>query len=73
MDMEEADWRNSTMFLWDNARYHTSAEMRAYFRKMEVPIIFSGPYSYSASSIETLFSALKRGNLIPERLPVGSR
>ena len=61
------------MFLLDNARWHASAEILEYFQKMEVEVIFSGPYSYSAASIELLFSALKRGALNPEGLPTGSR
>ena len=48
-------------------------EMREYFHKMEVNVIYSGPYSYSAAPIETLFSALKRGNLNPENKPTGKK
>ena len=73
LDQESASWRKDTIFLFDGARYHTSAEMRAYFRKLEVQIIYSGPYSYSAASIETLFSSLKKGQLNPEKIGTGRR
>ena len=36
LDSESADWRNETIFLLDDARYHVSEEMREYFRKMDV-------------------------------------
>ena len=41
--------------------------MREYLRKMEIKVIFSGPYSYSDAPIERLFSALKDGELNPEK------
>ena len=63
LDIENADWREKTIFLFDGATYHTSEEMKEYFRKLEVQVIFSGPYSYSAAPIENLFAGLKRGEL----------
>ena len=47
--------------------------MKERLAKMELPIIFSGPYSYSAAPIEMVFSALKLGDLNPERLPTGKK
>jgi len=47
--------------------------MREYFRKLEVQVIYSGPYSYSAAPIEMVFGALKRGELNPERRSIGKR
>ena len=41
--------------------------------KMGLPIIFSGPYSYSTAPIELLFSALKLGDLNPDRDPTGKK
>ena len=43
LDNERPNWRSDTIFLLDGARYHTGEEMREYFQKMEVTIIFSGP------------------------------
>ena len=31
LDRDTPDWRENTIFLLDGARYHTSAETRAYF------------------------------------------
>ena len=59
LDEEAADWRDNTIFLFDGARYHTGEEMKMYFRKMEIKVIYSGPYSYTSAPIELLFGALK--------------
>ena len=73
LDQENVTWREKTIFLFDGAAYHTSEEMKEYFRKMEVQVIFSGPYSYSAAPIEHLFAGLKRGELNPEHQPTGKK
>ena len=38
-----------------------------------MPIIFTGPYSYSAAPAELVFAALKLGDLNPNRLPTGKK
>ena len=73
LDAERPGWREDTVFLWDNATYHTSAETHSVLRRLGLQVIFTGPYSYDAAPIETLFSQLKRGDLNPERLPTGKR
>ena len=40
---------------------------------MDLPIIFSAPYSYSSAAVESVFAALKLGDLNPERLPTGKK
>ena len=66
LDNESPDWRDNTVFLWDNAPYHSSQETRAAIQALGVKIIFSGPYSYSGAAIETLFAHLKLGELNPD-------
>ena len=39
----------------------------------DVPIIFSGPYSYSGAAVEAVFAALKLGELNPDRRPTGKK
>ena len=41
--------------------------------KINLPIIFSGPFSYSAAAVETVFAHLKLGDLNPEKLPTGKK
>ena len=73
LDIESPGWEEETVFLFDGARYHTSAEMRGYFKKLQISVIFSGPYSYAAAPVELLFGALKCGELNPLRISTGKR
>ena len=47
--------------------------MKARLARMDLPVIYSGPYSYGSAPIELMFSALKLGDLNPERLPTGKK
>ena len=40
---------------------------------MKLPVIYSGPYSYSTAPIELVFGALKLGDLNPERQSTGKK
>ena len=73
LDRETPGWQEDSVILLDNAAYHVGEEMRGYLRKMQVPIMFSGPYSYSAAPIETLFSHLKLGELNKDHGSTGKK
>ena len=73
LDQERSSWRDDTVLLLDGARYHTGTEVREYLRKLELQVIWSGPYSYSTAPIETVFSALKFGQLNQDRKPTGKK
>ena len=47
--------------------------MKQRMARMDLPIIYSGPYSYSTAPIELVFGALKLGDLNPSRLPTGKK
>ena len=57
----------------DNAPWHSGKEIRSYMRKMQLPMMYSGYYSYDASPIESLFSLLKLNRLNPENKPTTKR
>ena len=59
LNQETPDWISKSVLLLDNAKYHTSEETRAGLKKLQVPVIYSGPYSYSSAPIELLFAGLK--------------
>ena len=65
LDSERSSWREDTILLLDGARYHTGSKVREYLRKLELEVIWSGPYSYSTAPIETVFAHLKFGELNP--------
>jgi len=73
LDRETPGWQEDTVFMWDNATYHSSEETRAVIKTLNLSLIFSGPYSYSAAPIELLFAGLKMGELNPDRFPTGKR
>ena len=73
LDQETPGWQEETVFLWDNASYHTSKETRAVIRALGIKIIYSGPYSFSAAPIELLFGGLKKGELNQNGLATGKR
>ena len=61
------------MILLDNASWHANTVMRVRLARLELPIIYSGPYSYSSAPCEQAFAALKLGDLNPQRLPTGKK
>ena len=61
------------MLLLDNASWHSSEEMKERMSRMKLPVIFSGPYSYSSAPAELVFAAIKMGDLNPTRLPTGKK
>ena len=63
----------NSVILMDNAKYHVSEETRDGIKKLQIPLIYSGPYSYSSSPIERLFSGLKSGELQSLDLPTGKQ
>ena len=73
LDEESPGWQEDSVILWDNATYHSSAESMNLLSRLGLPVIFSGPYSYSAAPVETLFSHLKLGELNPLGLSTGKR
>ena len=56
LDSETPGWQENSIILVDNAPYHSGEEIREYMHKMQIPIMYSAPYSYAAAPIETLFS-----------------
>ena len=72
-DSYDPNWREDTYLLMDGARYHTGSDIREYLHKMQLQVIWSGPYSYSSAPIELMFGGIKFGELNPDRLPMGKR
>ena len=73
LDREEPGWQETTTILVDNAAWHTSSEIKQRLVKMQLPIIYLGPYSYSAAPVELVFAAIKLGDLNRQRQPTGKK
>ena len=73
LDSEEPGWRKTSIILLDNASYHKSAYTLALLEKLELPTMYSGPYSFDIAPCELFFSRLKEGLLNPNALELGKR
>ena len=73
LDIGIPDWRDNTVFLLDGATYHTGSKVREYMRKLQLDIIWSGPYSYDAAPIELVFGHLKLGEINTECQKTGKK
>ena len=59
LDLDRPDWRESSIILMDNATYNKSPETKDYIKKLRMPIIFTGKYSYDGSPCELFFAYFK--------------
>ena len=68
LDLETPGWQENSTILLENAAWHTNPLMKARLARMRLPIIYSGPYCYTSAPVESVFAALKLGNLNPQVL-----
>ena len=73
LDRETQGWQESSTILLDNAAWHTQSVMKKRLARMNMPIMYTGPYSYSSAPAELVFAALKLGDLNPDRQPTGKK
>jgi len=73
LDAQRAGWREDTVILLDNASYHTSGGTLRLMEGLQIPVLFTGPYSYDAAPVELLFAAFKSEDINPNHLPQGKR
>jgi hypothetical protein len=65
LDTFDSRWRKNSLFLLDNASFHKSEKSIDGFKRMGVPIMFLGPYSFNMAAVEKLFSFVKNRDLNP--------
>lgn len=73
LDVGIPDWRDNCVILLDGATYHTGSKVREFMRKLQLEVIWSGPYSYDAAFIELVFGHLKLGELNTEQQATGKK
>jgi hypothetical protein len=73
LDSDGWGWRDNTVILLDGAKYHTSKEARDALAYLQIPTIFSGPYSYDGAPCELLFGHLKKTDINASRLSTGKK
>ena len=69
LEQEDANWRDNTILLIDNAPYHTSESTITLMEGLNIPVLFTGPHSYDAAPIELLFAAFKSKDINPRHVP----
>jgi hypothetical protein len=73
LDDEDRNWRHTSIFMHDGAKYAQSKSTQATLKDLRVPFMLLAPHSYNVAPIELLFGAIKTGNLNPGSLPTGKR
>ena len=70
---ERPEWKSDTCLLFDNATYHKHADLRSHMASMGIDVLYSAPYSFETAPVELWLANFKRGELNPDRLPVGKK
>ena len=73
LDETDKYWRKNYIFMCDGASYHTSEYMLQFYKNQRLPILITGPHSYSASPVELFFAAFKQNDVNPRGLPTGKQ
>ena len=73
LDKERKGWREDTVILLVNARYHSAIGTIKVFKALRIPIMFTGPHSYDAAPCELFFAAFKRADINPRRVKTGKQ
>ena len=64
LDEQDSSWRDSSVFLLDNASYHRSSFLLEKIKLMKVPLFFLGPYQFALAPVENFFAYIKRTDLL---------
>jgi hypothetical protein len=73
LDRERPQWRQDTVILMDNAKYHWSKSTTKMLKSLAVPVLYTGPHSYAASPCELWFAAFKSCDVNPRKVSTGKR
>ena len=60
LDKDQPDWRETSIILMDNASYNRDALTEEHIKKLKMPIIFTGKYSYDGCPVELFFAYFKQ-------------
>ena len=73
LDKERPKWRDDTIIMHDNASYAVSEAAHRIYRDLQLPMMFTGPHSYTVSPIELVFALLKRTDINPLHHATGKK
>ena len=83
LDHLRPGWKKNHILLLDGASYHRSKTIMKFYEEHQLPIMFTGPYSYDAGKslltldsdvhfiapTELFFAAFKAADINPRHLP----
>ena len=55
LDGDRPGWRTNTVMQLDEAKYHKTPMLKDLFKKLELPVMISAPYSYDGAVVELFF------------------
>ena len=64
-DSEDLHWRKNTIVLLDNAGYHRGIIARDIMEKLDLPVLYLGPYHFRMAPVEMAFNYIKNHDLNP--------
>jgi transposase len=73
LDRERSNWRNDTIIVLDNAKYHGAESTLKVFESLRIPVAFLGPHSYDAAPCELFFAWFKSVDINPLHEPTGKK
>jgi hypothetical protein len=73
LDLENPEWRSSTVFLLDNAPYHKGFKLKEKLNELNIPLAYLGPYQFKMAPVEICFGFIKKFNLNPNSLKVSTK
>ena len=71
LDKDRPKWRDNTVVLLDNAKWHTAGLVLDTMSELRVPVMFLPPHAYKVAPIEMLFAAIKAKDLNPAHHKTG--
>jgi hypothetical protein len=73
LDESRPGWRSNHVFFFDGASYNTCQWTKDHLKRLKVPYMTTGPYSYDGCCVERFFAHFKMGDLNPDNLATGKK
>jgi hypothetical protein len=70
LDLENPEWRDTTILLLDNAPYHRGNKLKDKLKEVNIPLAYLGPYQFKMAPIEICFGFIKKFDVNERSLKV---
>ena len=69
----DSQWRSNSILVMDGASYHIASSTRDLMKKLNLPVIILGPYSYDLNPVELFFAAFKSDDVNLRKVPTSKK